>query len=84
MKEAYIVDFVIRMLTTAQYAAQLYPETQPAEGDSSEASDVDIEDEIKKEVEEIRRPSTEPLFRNIKLSGSCCKPHGVTLMLSTC
>lgn len=54
-----------------KYAAQLYPETQPAEGDSSEASDVDIEDEIKKEVEEIRRPSTEPLFRNIKLSGSC-------------
>lgn len=58
-----------------QYAGQLYPETQiaEAEGDESGASDVDIESEIKKEVEGIRKPTVEPLFKNVKLGGQCRK-----------
>ncbi|KAF1977188.1 hypothetical protein BU23DRAFT_578266 [Bimuria novae-zelandiae CBS 107.79] len=57
-----------------KYALQLYPDAQTieaAEGEDSGASDVDIESEIKKEVDGIRKPSVEPLFRNVKLSGAC-------------
>lgn len=64
------------VLTIVQYATQLYPDAQPAEEPEGEESDVDIESEIKKEVEGIRKPTVEPLFRNIKLSGTCCKRHG--------
>lgn len=64
------------MLIGVQYASQLYGDTQTAEaaeGEDSGASDVDIESEIKKEVEGIRKPKVEPLFKNIKLPGQCCK-----------
>ncbi|OAF99751.1 uncharacterized protein CC84DRAFT_1210046 [Paraphaeosphaeria sporulosa] len=57
-----------------KYASQLYDSTleaEAAEGEDSEASDVDIESEIKKEVEGIRKPKVEPLFKNIKLPGQC-------------
>jgi hypothetical protein len=54
----------------------LYGDTQAAEAaedEDSGASDVDIENEIKKEVEGIRKPKVEPLFKNVKLPGQCCK-----------
>ncbi|KAJ4348337.1 uncharacterized protein N0V89_009711 [Didymosphaeria variabile] len=57
-----------------KYASQLYKDAstaEAAEGEESGASDVDIESEIKKEVEGIRKPKVEPLFKNVKLSGQC-------------
>ena len=54
---------------------------EAAEGEDSGASDLDIESEIKKEIEEIRRPKVEPLFKNIKLQGQCCKHADVMFQL---
>ncbi|KAJ4291093.1 hypothetical protein N0V90_010291 [Kalmusia sp. IMI 367209] len=57
-----------------KYASQLYednPATQAAEGEQSGASDGDIESEIQREIEGIRKPSIEPLFKNVRLSGNC-------------
>ncbi|KAF9731487.1 hypothetical protein PMIN06_000406 [Paraphaeosphaeria minitans] len=71
-KEAPTV-FDLRQLFD-KYASQLYGDTQEAEaaeGENSGASDVDIESEIKKEVEGIRKPNVDPLFKNIKLPGQC-------------
>lgn len=33
----------------------------------------DIEAEIKKELADIRKPSTKPLFTSVKLDTQCCK-----------
>jgi len=59
-----------------QYALQLYGEDQAvgaAEHEGSEGSDVDIEDEIKKEIEGIKKPKADPLFKNVRLTGTCSK-----------
>lgn len=61
-----------------QYAAQLYGAGQPDEaaehGDADE-EEVDIEAEIKKELEGIRKPTTKPLFASVKMNTQCCKPR---------
>jgi tRNA acetyltransferase TAN1 len=54
----------------------LYGEDQTtgtAEQDDSDAADGDIEAEIKKELDDIRHPTTDPLFMSIKLDTQCCK-----------
>ena len=66
------------MLRGTQYASQLYeddPATKTAAWGQSEATDGDIESEIQKEIEGIRKPSVEPLFKNVRLSGNCCELH---------
>jgi MoaA/NifB/PqqE/SkfB family radical SAM enzyme len=39
----------------------------------SEDEEQDIEAEIKKELADIRKPSTKPLFASVKLDTQCCK-----------
>ena len=47
------------------------------DGDSDDVQG-DIEAEIKKELDGIRKPTTKPLFASVKLDTQCCKmnSHG--------
>lgn len=59
-----------------QYASQMYEENQrdgTAEDEESDKGGGDIESEIQKEIEGIRKPETEPLFRSAKLDTNCRK-----------
>jgi tRNA acetyltransferase TAN1 len=47
------------------------------EGSGSEEED--IEAEINKELADIRKPSTKPLFTSVKLDTQCCKQSGRAL-----
>jgi tRNA acetyltransferase TAN1 len=61
-----------------QYASKLYGEelnSGAAEDDDSDAEGGDIEAEIKKEVDDIRKPAVAPLFTSVKLDTQCCKLH---------
>lgn len=62
-----------------QYASQLYGQDQSAgaaENDSSDAEEGDIEAEIRKEIDDIRKPSSAPLFTSVKLDTQCCMMNG--------
>ncbi|PVH97713.1 THUMP domain-containing protein [Periconia macrospinosa] len=57
-----------------EYASQLYEEDQISETAETQDSDEesgDIENEIKKEIEGIRKPATDPLFKSVHLSTAC-------------
>jgi len=57
-----------------EYAAKLYPSgaiSQGAEEDASDADGGDIEDDIKKEIADLRNPASKPLFTSIKLDTQC-------------
>ena len=41
--------------------------------DASDSDGGDIEEEIKKEIADIRKPSVKPLFASVKLDTQCCK-----------
>jgi hypothetical protein len=41
--------------------------------DDSDSEGGDIEAEIKKEIADIRKPTTKPLFTSLKLDTQCCK-----------
>jgi tRNA acetyltransferase TAN1 len=41
--------------------------------DSSDSEGGDIEAEIKKELADIRKPTTKPLFTSLKLDTQCCE-----------
>jgi hypothetical protein len=41
--------------------------------EDEEDEEQDIEAEIKKELADIRKPSTKPLFTSVKLDTQCCK-----------
>lgn len=59
-----------------QYASKLYGQDQiagTAENDSSDAEEGDIEAEIRKEIDDIRKPTVAPLFTSVKLDTQCCK-----------
>jgi tRNA acetyltransferase TAN1 len=67
------------MLTVMQYALQLYGVNQnggTAKDDESDDEGGDIESEIQKEIEGIRKPTTDPLFRPAKIDTPCCKLSG--------
>lgn len=42
--------------------------------DAEDEDEADIETEIKKELSEIRKPTSDPLFTSIRLDTQCCKP----------
>ena len=44
-----------------------------AADDDSSSEGGDIEAEIKKEIADIRKPTTKPLFTSLKLDTQCCK-----------
>lgn len=59
-----------------QYALQMYGVDQSGGTVKDEESDDeggDIESEIQKEIEGIRKPTTDPLFRTAKIDTACCK-----------
>jgi len=59
-----------------KYATKLYGSAEsngPASDDDSDDEGGDIEAEIKKELDEIRKPTTKPLFTSLKLDTQCCK-----------
>lgn len=59
-----------------QYASQLYEKDQingTAETQDSDEESGDIENAINKEIESIRKPDTEPLFKSVHLNTACCE-----------
>jgi tRNA acetyltransferase TAN1 len=61
-----------------QYAAKLYGQDQiagTAENNDSDEDEGDIEAEIRKEIDDIRKPAVAPLFMSVKLDTQCCKLH---------
>ncbi|KAI2476020.1 THUMP domain containing protein [Pyrenophora tritici-repentis] len=57
-----------------EYATKLYGSAEsngPASDDDSDDEGGDIEAEIKKELAEIRKPTTKPLFTSLKLDTQC-------------
>ncbi|KAI8939410.1 hypothetical protein NX059_003192 [Plenodomus lindquistii] len=57
-----------------EYATKLYGSSEAkvtAEDEASDSDGGDIEDEIKKEIAEIRKPTTKPLFSSVKLDTQC-------------
>lgn len=59
-----------------QYASKMYEVSQTAgaaEGGESDEDGGDIESEIQKEIEGIRKPAVDPLFTSVKLDTQCCK-----------
>jgi tRNA acetyltransferase TAN1 len=46
-----------------------------ATGDDSGDEEEDIEAEINKELADIRKPSTKPLFTSVKLDTQCCRQN---------
>ncbi|KAF2685673.1 hypothetical protein K458DRAFT_416895 [Lentithecium fluviatile CBS 122367] len=57
-----------------EYASQLYELNQTggsAEDGNSDNEEGDIESEIKKEIEGIRKPTVDPLFRSAKVDTEC-------------
>jgi hypothetical protein len=47
--------------------------------EDEEDEEQDIEAEIKKELADIRKPSTKPLFTSVKLDTQCCKQRLVCM-----
>jgi hypothetical protein len=47
--------------------------------ENEEDEEQDIEAEIKKELADIRKPSTKPLFTSVKLDTQCCKQRLVCM-----
>jgi len=58
-----------------QYATKLYGNTEAAEDGDSDVEGGDIEAAIKKEVNDIRKPTEIPLFQSVKLDTQCRKPR---------
>lgn len=54
--------------------------TGALDDDESDTEGGDIEDEIQKELSDIRKPDTKPLFTSIKLDTQCRKNYYLTLM----
>ncbi|KAF2849410.1 hypothetical protein T440DRAFT_469504 [Plenodomus tracheiphilus IPT5] len=57
-----------------EYATRLYGTSEAnatAGDDASDSDGGDIEDEIKKEIADIRKPTTKPLFSSVKLDTQC-------------
>lgn len=50
-----------------------------AEDGDSDPDEGDIEDDIQKELDGIRKPTTKPLFTSVKLDTQCCKPASHSL-----
>lgn len=48
---------------------------EAAVNDESDSDGGDIEAEIKKEIADIRKPTTKPLFTSLKLDTQCCKDN---------
>jgi tRNA acetyltransferase TAN1 len=59
-----------------QYALQLYGADQnggTTKGEETDDENGDIESEIQKEIEGIRKPNADPLFKTAKIDTPCCK-----------
>ena len=60
-----------------QYASKMYGLSRAdgaAEDGDSDEDQGDIEAEIQREIDGIRKPTSKPLFTSVKLDTQCCKP----------
>jgi tRNA acetyltransferase TAN1 len=64
------------LLTRNQYLSKMYEVNRvdgTAEDGESDSEEGDIEADIQKELEGIRKPTTKPLFTSVKLDTQCCE-----------
>jgi tRNA acetyltransferase TAN1 len=64
------------LLTRNQYLPKMYEVNRAdgtAEDGDSNSEEGDIEADIQKELDGIRKPTTKPLFTSVKLDTQCCK-----------
>ena len=70
------LDSLLPVSSDAQYATAIYGDRVDQNSDEvSQAPVDDIENEIKQEIQDLRRPGKAPLFRSIKMDMKCGE-HG--------